>query len=229
MERLPWSILSLLNVKYALAVNEAFYKNHVSDRGVRQREVEPLDVTIRENPLPVVPRQFFTASVEPVESVRDAVRLLFAREPSKALAPDVRRRSLVEGYPSPPETFSVNGTIRARYRGDTVEVAFEAAKEPRFLVLNELYHPEWRAYAGEVELRVYATNVVMRGLVVPPGESQITLKFSPVLRMGFGVLCLATGGSVCFLAWWGLSRYDSRAAKGDLSHVHGSGRRRGGA
>jgi hypothetical protein len=228
METLPWSILSLLNVKYALAVNAAFYENRVSDRAVGQRGVEPLDVAIRENPLPVVPRQFFTASVEPVGSVHDAIRLLFSREPSKELALEVRRNSLVEGYPSR-ERFSVNGTIRARYRGDTVEVAFDAAKEPRFLVLNELYHPDWRAYAGEVELPVYATNVVMRGIVVPPGESQIVLRFTPVLRIGLGLLCLATAGSAGFLAGWGLSRYDSRGAKGDLSHVPGSGRRRGGA
>ena len=215
-------------MKYALAVNQAFYENRVSGRGVGHREVEPLDVAIRENPLPVVPRQFFTASVEPVGGVHDAIRMLFSREPSKALALDVWGKSLVEGYLSP-EKFPVNGTVRARYSGDTVEVAFDAAKEPRFWVLNELYHPEWRAYAGEVELRVYATNVVMRGVVVPPGESQTTLKFTPVLRMGFGVLCLATAGSVCALARWGLSRYDSAAAKGDLAHVPGAGRRRGGA
>ncbi len=43
----------------------------------------------------------------------------------------------------------------------------------RFLVLNELYHPAWRAWVDGREGTIYPTNVVMQGLVMPAGAAAV--------------------------------------------------------
>jgi len=211
-DALPWPTLSFLNVKYAVEVNGAFYKNRVAEGDGARRDATPSDVKILENPLPVAPRQFFAAAVEPVDGPEGAARRLFPAGSSGAPPLDVRRQSVVEGFPSA-RRFSVEGSLVARYDGDEVEVTVDPATEARFLVLNELYHPGWRAYAGETELRVYPTNVVMRGVVVPPGASQITLRFVPFFRSETALLFLAAGGCLLLGSWWGL-RHLARGPRG---------------
>ena len=108
-------------------------------------------------------------------------------------------------------SFATDGTIRTRYEGSRVEVEVDPSREPRFLVLNELYHPRWKAFADGRELRIYPTNVVMRGLVVPPGTTRIELRFVPFfLTPSAGVLFL--GGLVLVGAGWLLLRRKDIAA-----------------
>jgi hypothetical protein len=91
---------------------------------------------------------------------------------------DPTRESVVEGL-SETATYATEGHIEARYVQDRVDISVDPSAAPRFLVLNEMYHPNWKAYADGRELTVYPTNVVMRGLVVPPGVSKIQMVFTP--------------------------------------------------
>jgi hypothetical protein len=124
-----------------------------------------------------------------------------AFELSADLPPDPVGASLVEGYPEPAQ-FSTAGSITAIYQGGRIELELDPADQPRFLVLNEMYHPRWRAFAGHQELMIYPTNLVMRGLVVPPGATHIVLRFVPFLlsRVGFAfyVAALALGAWTCW-------------------------------
>jgi len=69
-------------------------------------------------------------------------------------------------------------------------------QQPRFLVLDELYHPRWHAFADGRELRIYPTNGVMRGIVVPAGVSRIELHFIPFVLTPAARLFLASGAAL---------------------------------
>jgi len=144
------------------------------------------------------------------EASADTPSSLSAAELRGVIPADVERESAAEGFPAL-ASFATDGTIRTRYEGSRVEVEVDPSREPRFLVLNELYHPRWKAFADGRELRIYPTNVVMRGLVVPPGTTRIELRFVPFfLTPSAGVLFL--GGLVLVGAGWLLLRRKDIAA-----------------
>jgi len=174
---LPWSLLALVNVRHVVRVNDAFYRN-VATGG--RDEAAPEHVEIVDNPVRAVPRHFFTEAVATAESPSQAVRWLGMGTLRDDPAAAVGVQSIVEGY-SGPTRFRTDGGIEARYRGEQIEFQFPPIPEPRFLVINELYHPRWKAYAGGLERPVYPTNVVMRGVLVPGGIDTVTLRFVPFI------------------------------------------------
>jgi hypothetical protein len=189
---MPWPLLSLLNVRQALAISPAFYMNAASSTAGAPAHVPPFDTRIIDNPIPAIPRQFFAQGVAPVGDATEAARRLFPDGSPDKLAIDVRALSLVEGM-SVGERYTDEGTIEARYHGDTIDISVTSVAGPRFLVLNELYHPAWRAYADGREIAIYPTNVVMRGLVVPAGTTQISLRFVPFFHAQTAFLGFASG------------------------------------
>jgi hypothetical protein len=202
---IPWHLFSLLNVKYAIVPNDALCLNRVATAGGGHREVSPADVTILQNPLPVVPRYFFAARAEPVASPEAAARNLI----TGASVADVLRTSYAEGLVEP-RNFDTGGRLAVYGDGDRIDIAIDPADGPRFLVLNERFDPRWRAHAGATNVPIYRTNAVMRGLVVPPGVNHITMRFTPFVFSprampfyGLGVFLFAAGG-------WLFRRLDRR-------------------
>lgn len=67
------------------------------------------------------------------------------------------------------------------------------AKRRGFLVLNDAYFPGWEARIDGAESAIYRTNVMARGLLVPPGRHVIDLVYRPAsLRLGVAI-SLASG------------------------------------
>ncbi|MCX7758444.1 MAG: hypothetical protein N2169_02355 [bacterium] len=61
---------------------------------------------------------------------------------------------------------------------DTVE--FEAnGSQPSFIVVNNRYHTDWKAYLNEQKIPVLKTNGIVQSLIIPPGIHRIKLKFEP--------------------------------------------------
>lgn len=115
--------------------------------------------------------------------------------------------SSVEGIPGPAQ-FSTTGRIRVHYAGARVDIYVDPSTRPRFLVLNELYHPGWKAFAGGTALQIYPTNVVMQGLVVPPGVTRVNLRFVPFLHTFAGALILACGVVLLGVGWRVFRRFE---------------------
>ncbi|MCC7369749.1 MAG: fibronectin type III domain-containing protein [Chloroflexi bacterium] len=312
-ETVPWQLLAILNVKYAVIASPSLLFNVPSTPDAGRSEAAPADLTIMENPLPPVPRVFFArravphtwtphlsdppsfaslalAQPAPFDATvpcgsstagqpgppcdvtvvldrnrnarlswrrlenRDAVPVidLFIAGETRAadplrvstrrttytltgLAPNsmytVRMRTCLTTGCSPPSpalrvpvgstlspaelagrlpadplaeswvegldaaaTFPVDGSpIQAAFRQDRVTVDVEPSDHPRFLVVNELFHPGWRAYAGLQELPIYPTNIVMRGVMVPAGVGRIELRFESFLRSWTAALLVLAG------------------------------------
>ena len=231
---LPWSLLSVLNVKYAVVVNPALYYNLAGGR-IQPGSAMPVDdLEIIQNPLPVTPRAFFAESLRQVASApvspqsgrSEPPTTLMVAELRADLPADPTKVSFVEGTRAPAR-FTTAGAIQADYRGDTIEIRVDPSDRPRFLVLNELYHPAWRAFSGGRELRIYPTNIVMRGLVVPPGITEIRFKFIPYFLTPAALLFVSAGLVLLSAAWWFSRRLDatvvrsSRAERGDADQIRG--------
>jgi len=86
-----------------------------------------------------------------------------------------------------------------------VVVRVAPTPDDRFLVLNELYHPAWRAWVDDQPATIYPTNVVMRGIMVPAGASTVELRFVPLLVSGTGIAMYAAGIGLAVGLWWALA------------------------
>jgi hypothetical protein len=183
LDQFDWPILSLLNVKYLVTVDEALYRNNSSGSNEPTRPVSPDDVKAIENPSPVAPRYFFARRVVPVADTAEAVAKLFDGDRLN----DVTQTSFVENFSGAPSYSSV-GAISAKGSGDQLNVTVEPAGVDRFLVANELYYPGWSATVDGKAAQIYATNAVMRGVVVPAGATTIDFTYTPFVRRNTSLL-----------------------------------------
>jgi hypothetical protein len=192
-------------------VNTPLYYDLAGPTARGRLDARPEDVTILLNPFAVVPRHFFARAIRPVADLAEAadrVKRVVAAEPPTRIMDE----SVVEGFPVATR-FAADGTIRASYRQDTIEIQVDPVPEDRFLVLNEMYHPRWHAFAGGAEIPVFATNAVMRGVLVPAGISTVTLRFVPFISTLAGRL-LSTGGLLLLAAGWWILRRGAASARG---------------
>ncbi|KQU51923.1 hypothetical protein ASG72_10565 [Bosea sp. Leaf344] len=66
-----------------------------------------------------------------------------------------------------------------RYENTEVEITVTSAL-PGFVVLNDIWHPWWRAAIDGVETDILKANVLFRAVQVPAGSHKVTFSFKPV-------------------------------------------------
>lgn len=120
---------------------------------------------------------------------------------------DLQDTSYVEGL-SASKVLSTGGHLSVHYQGDTIVAQMDPAESERFLVINEMFHPRWKAFAGEQELKVVPTNTVMRGVFVPVGVSRITLRFVPFLYTRVALAIMVAGALLLVLLSVGMLRIE---------------------
>lgn len=169
-EQLPWGLLGFLNVKYALINDARLYRNRKS------ADSDPWPKMVA-NPSPVVPRAFFAAEIRAARSASDARDVLF----DGAVPRDATRISAVEDV-SDSRKLTNEGNIRIATRADHMELSVDPAGAERFLVINELFSTRWSASVDGKQTTIHPTNVVMRGVFVPPGATKVTLTYTPTVR-----------------------------------------------
>ena len=203
---IPWELLAALNVKYAVKVDRSLWSNPAGGGPIPPVDVSQLDVT--ENPYPVTPRAFFSARVSPA---RTPPRMAGddGRRPAMRNPPieQPRRNSIAEGLPAR-LLLPTEGTIEAKFDGDRVHVRVDPFDKDRFLVLNEMYHPGWRATVDGVPTTIYPTNLVMRGILVPAGATTIELAYDPFVYTPAGYTVMVLGVVLAGLLAWGLRTVD---------------------
>lgn len=100
----------------------------------------------------------------------------FSTEPSEAL------------IASEPDSVRVG-----RPNGNAVEIECRS-EENKFLVLTDTWFPGWKAYVDDKPVKVWRTNYMFRGIVVPAGTHSIKFRYEPVsllLGLGFFAIGLA--------------------------------------
>ncbi|MDP3561075.1 MAG: hypothetical protein Q8R83_02705 [Legionellaceae bacterium] len=104
--------------------------------------------------------------------------------------------SKVEGIKKTLE-FLTAGKIHANFNNDYIKIKITPSNEDRFLVLNEMFHHTWKAYANGKEAKVYPVNVVMRGLIVPKHTTLVELRSVPFISSLFGIFIMIAGIVIC--------------------------------
>jgi hypothetical protein len=103
---------------------------------------------------------------------------------------------------TPPE----GGTERAifrRYEANKLEL--DVQTEGRgFLVLSEIFYPGWRATVNGNRVQIHKADGILRGIVVPRGQSKVVLRYVPMSIYAGGILSLfAFGGTlIAFVFHW---------------------------
>jgi hypothetical protein len=176
VDTVPWELLGLLNVRSVLVASDGVFRNIVRDNGRITGRPDPVTFEIVTSPARVTPRAFFAAAVQPATSPEDAARLLF--RPEGIIDPV--QTSFVEGLDQA-RSFVNSGAIELRGRDDALDLRFAASTSERFLVLNDLYYPGWRAMSDGRELTILPVNAVMRGVVVPAGATSVQFSYASYL------------------------------------------------
>jgi hypothetical protein len=98
--------------------------------------------------------------------------------------PDVDPRGTVllehapRGLPAS-ETAGENGSARLLHYGSSEVVVSVEAPAPAILVLNDVWHPWWRASLDGSETEILKANGIFRAVVVPPGAHLVRFAFHP--------------------------------------------------
>jgi hypothetical protein len=157
------------------------------DEGGEVSSPPPLEATTVPAPVP-------TAGAVALRGIAGA-QMRMAAEVREFMPQDPRKVSRVEGIPATVH-YPTGGRLDVSYAQDRIRVDMDPSPQARFLVLNELYHPRWCAFANGQALKIYPTNQVMRGLVVPGGVSHIDLVFLPFIRMPAARVIVCLGFTV---------------------------------
>jgi hypothetical protein len=95
---------------------------------------------------------------------------------------DFTRTVLLERAPGAPSHDS-SGTARIiRYANTEVVVEVEA-QAPGFLVLNDVWHPWWRASIDGKPVEILKANLLFRAVAVPAGRHMVRFTFHPFTGM----------------------------------------------
>lgn len=165
--KVNWNVIDMLNVKYILFDQMLPFPNL---KNVYQSDQEKLYTF--EN-LTVLPRAWFVKN------------LLVEKDPKKIWA------TLNSSTFNPATTAIVEESVKGTEATDknTVELKkfdlqdlqFDLyTDKPAFLTVSEIYYPAgWNAYIDGKQTPIYATNYILRGLVVPAGNHVLEMKFEP--------------------------------------------------
>ena len=119
-------------------------------------------------------------------SVREETQRALPHDPEVRLGPMKGVRNI-----RPPGWTTEAGPIT--YRPNEVEVQVNAV-QAGFLVLNDTYHPDWKAWVNGEEVEVRRANYLVRAVPVPEGKSTVLFRFvSRYHRIGFTISFLTLG------------------------------------
>jgi len=163
-------------------------------------------------------RAWFTSCVLAVSSPEEAL--------DRLADPRVRRRyavvegNLAEPLPCTEERRSSRVTVQA-YQAEQVVLRVETDR-PGFLVLADAYYPGWEARVDGIPAPILPTNLLFRGVQVPPGEHRVVFTYRPrSWRLGLALSGL--GWTLWGLGWVGLWSCCRRAEPQAPSPLPGRG------
>ena len=92
---------------------------------------------------------------------------------------DPRRTVLLETQPAPKAERQPGAARIVSYRNNEVVIECESP-EGGFVVLNDIWHPWWRAEIDGVAAPLLRANVLFRAVEIPAGRHTIVMRFEPI-------------------------------------------------
>jgi hypothetical protein len=204
---LHWKTLSFLNVRQAIVITGELFMN----AGLRA----PEGVQLITNPSPYVyPRAYFASTTRAVDASGAAQAVKEELTSCRPTCDDVLRErfpiDFVEGGVT--GEFDASGTPTWTGDGDRLTFDFPASSQSRFLIVNEMWDPGWTAYVNGQETAVKPTNMAMRGVLAPPGATQVVLVYHSLLWWAWWyALGVALALSVVLFVVWKRTQSMSRS------------------
>jgi hypothetical protein len=164
--------------------------------------IEQIDPKLQPGDIPLIartrdayiyenPRALPRVMVAPSARQADFGALLRDGWPADA---DPRQTVLLEKVP-PLDAASRRGGDAVIRRYTNTEIMVEAdAVDGGYLVLNDVWHPWWRATLDGKPVEILKANALFRGVALPPGKHVVTFSFHPIagaiaqLRRRFGFI-----------------------------------------
>lgn len=117
-----------------------------------------------------------------------------------------RTTAYVESAPGTAGTFTRDSAASIRRtRFENQRITFDVSTRNKgFLVISEVYYPEWHATIDGASADIIKTNFLLRGIVVPPGNHTVEFRFqSPAFEQG-RMISMAANGIVLLIGGLGL-------------------------
>jgi hypothetical protein len=122
--------------------------------------------------LEVAPRAEFVTNAQSVTSPDGARAVLFdAQKPNDAVP--VEDDTLLIG-----KKLSDGDVIITSYQPNEV-ILKTTNRGEGFVILRDMFFEDWHAYIDGQETRIYPTDWIFRGVLVPAGEHTVTFKYTP--------------------------------------------------
>jgi hypothetical protein len=96
---------------------------------------------------------------------------------------DPQRVVLLEQEPEsgvPEGPVATNADVKLKRYGNTVVEIEVTAAQPGFVVLNDIWHPWWKAELDGQEVEILKANVLFRAVQVPAGTHRVRFSFHPL-------------------------------------------------
>lgn len=162
-----WNVINMLNGKYILSPANLQYD------GLTLLNIDQNKRTILYRNDHSLPRAWFVPTVKVLPDEKAVVAFLNQPEfdPTQmALTTEKPERS----------HFSTDATVSiTNYTPNQINLT-AVCQDSAFLVLSEAYYPVgWQATIAGEPTHIYQINHVLRGIVIPPGEHEVRLRFAP--------------------------------------------------
>ena len=149
--------------------------------------IETIDKSLAANPLPVAAR---TPDATIYENPGALPRVLFATRAISANFDEILRtgawpttdfKTTVVLEDAPPATATRRpGKIAITdYRNTRVTLSVESP-DGGYAILNDIWHPWWRAEINAKPVEMHRANVLFRAVAVPAGRHTVTFRFTPL-------------------------------------------------
>jgi len=105
--------------------------------------------------------------------------------------------------------------VLTSYAPNELHYKAKATNKQNMLVFSEVYYPDWFAYVDGQPVEVFRVNYILRAIILPEGEHEITLVFKPqtvekgvgIALLFWGVIGLVVLGSAGF---WGFKKLKNK-------------------
>jgi len=165
-------VWQLLNVKYVITWRKVL----VPETEVLYEEPKELDTTYLHRLGEYWPRAYVVHQVEVIE--KDDRVLERLREPEF----DPQRVAILPHKPDlalPSQVEGGSSAVILEHRPERIVLGVEMAANG-LLVLSEVHHPGWRAYADGEEMPIYRADHVLRAVPLRAGHHRVEMVFDPL-------------------------------------------------